>query len=123
MQLYEEIILLDKWFQGNWVIENTIPYYEPLIKGKIIASHIWWSNFEITPYKIKNRGHRGGTVDSLQKIKGIDLSLFNIKNKRQILRNCVEPDTGLHVFNCANVCKSPIDKDLDKDQARLFPDI
>jgi hypothetical protein len=24
-----------------------------------------------------------------------------IKNKRQILRNCVLPDLGLYVFNCA----------------------
>ena len=29
MKLYEEIILLRNWFDGKWIIENTIPYYEP----------------------------------------------------------------------------------------------
>jgi DNA (cytosine-5)-methyltransferase 1 len=101
LKLYEEIILLDKWFEGKWVVENTIPYYKPLIKGQVIASHIWWSNFIITPFKIKNRGHRGGNVESLQKLKKIDLTNFNITNKRQILRNCVEPETGLHILKCS----------------------
>ena len=26
---------------------------------------------------------------------------FKIKNKRQVLRNCVLPELGLHIFNCA----------------------
>jgi hypothetical protein len=31
-------------------------------------------------------------------ITHFDLSAIPIGNKRQILRNCVEPETGLHVF-------------------------
>lgn len=30
---------------------------------------------------------------------GIDLSAFKIKNKRLLLRNCVEPEVGLHILN------------------------
>ena len=101
MALYQEIILLDNWFKGKWVIENTIPYYKPLIQGFKIAGHIWWSNFHIKEFKTENRNHRGGTVDSLQKRKQIDLSKYNIPNKRQILRNCVEPETGQHIFECS----------------------
>ena len=96
LKLYEEIILLDKWFEGKYVIENTIPYYEPLIKGRLMAKHIWWTNILCEDINISNRGHRGGTVESLSKLKGFDLSNYNIKNKRQILRNCVEPEIGLH---------------------------
>ena len=100
MKLYEEIILLKYWFAGSYVIENTIPYYQPIYDGKIIAKHIWWSNFEIRDYKMTSRGHRGGTVESLQKIKQINISKYDLKNKRQILRNCVEPNLGKFVFDC-----------------------
>ena len=34
MKLYQEIIFLDKWFDGKYVVENVIPYYEPLIPAK-----------------------------------------------------------------------------------------
>jgi len=96
LKLYEEIILLEKWYNGKYVIENTIPYYKPLIQGRKMAKHIWWTNILVPNIEIKNRGHRGGTVESLSKLKGIDLSKYKIKNKRQLLRNCVEPELGLH---------------------------
>lgn len=31
MKLYEEILLLKHNFKGKYVVENVIPYYEPLI--------------------------------------------------------------------------------------------
>lgn len=34
MTLYQEIILLDKYFEGKYVVENVVPYYEPLIPEK-----------------------------------------------------------------------------------------
>ena len=101
MGLYQEIILLDKYFKGLWVVENTIPFYEPLIPATKTGGHLWWSNFNISPIDHGSRNHRGGTVDTLQDRKKIDLSEYKIKNKRQILRNCVEPEVGLHVLICA----------------------
>ena len=99
MQLYEEIILLKYWYEGHYVVENTIPYYEPLIEGRKMAKHIWWSNIDFADIEIKTRGHRGGTVKSLQKLKGINLDKYKIKNKRTLLRNCVEPNVALHILN------------------------
>ena len=99
LKLYEEIILLQKWYGGKYVVENTIPYYKPVIEGRIMAKHIWWSNIEFSDIKIKSRGHRGGTVESLQKLKGINLEKYKIKEKRKLLRNCVEPKIALHIFN------------------------
>ena len=99
MDLYQEILLLKHWFKGKWVVENTVPYYEPLIKGQITGGHIWWSNFLIPKIDHGNRNHRGGTVESLQVRKGINLDKYNTPNKRQLLRNCVEPEVGLAVFN------------------------
>lgn len=101
MKLYEEIILLDHWFDGLYVVENTIPYYDPLITGFKIGGHIWWANFMITNFDHGSRNHRGGTVKSLSERKGFDLSKYNVTEKRKILRNCVEPETGLHCLKCA----------------------
>jgi DNA (cytosine-5)-methyltransferase 1 len=101
MKLYEEIIFLQHFASGLWVVENVRPYYEPLIPAKIVGGHLWWSNFNITEIKTGNRNHRGGTVESLQERKEIDLTKFDIQNKRQILRNAVEPELGAHIFNCA----------------------
>ena len=100
MTLYQEIIFLDKYFNGKWVVENTIPFYEPLVDAVKTGGHLWWSNFDILPIDHGNRNHRGGTVETLQERKQIDLSKYNISNKRQILRNCVEPEVGLHIYDC-----------------------
>ena len=99
MDLYQEIILLKYWFNGLWVVENTIPYYEPLVQGQKCGGHIFWSNFLIKDLNIGNRNHRGGTVKSLQERKRADLTPYNITEKRKILRNCVEPELGLHILN------------------------
>ena len=99
LKLYEEVLLLKYWYEGKWVVENTIPYYNSLIEGVKMGKHLWWSNFDIGNYNVKSRGHRGGTVETLTQLKGIDLSKYDIKNKRQILRNCVEPELGLHILN------------------------
>ena len=99
MKLYEEILFLEWYYKGNWVVENTRGFYEPLIPPRFIGSHYFWSNFYIQDIKTDNRNHRDGTVESLQSRKQIDLSKYDIINKRQILRNCVEPELGLHIIN------------------------
>ena len=106
MALYQEIILLDNYYEGKWVVENTIPYYTPLIPGRVTGGHIWWSNFRIGEIDHGNRNHRGGTVESLSTRKMINIDQYQIANKRQILRNCVEPEVGKYVFDCAmNILK------------------
>ena len=47
MELYQEIILLDSFFKGKYVIENVIPYYEPLIPAKKRGRHLYWTNFPL----------------------------------------------------------------------------
>lgn len=101
MTLYQEIIFLKYYYSGLWVVENTIPYYEPFIPATKTGGHLWWSNFRIAPIEHGNRNHRNGTVETLQHRKQIDIGKYNIQNKRQILRNCVEPEVGLHILNCA----------------------
>jgi DNA (cytosine-5)-methyltransferase 1 len=47
MSLYQQIIFLDNFFDGKYVIENVIPYYEPLIPAKKRGRHLYWTNFNL----------------------------------------------------------------------------
>jgi len=98
MKLYEEIIFLNHFFKGKWVVENVIPYYKPLIKPQIVSRHCFWSNFIISkislpPGKIKHQ--------ETQPKYGFDLTEIKIDRKRVILRNLVNPKLGLHILKCA----------------------
>jgi len=100
MKLYEEILFLQGYFKGKWLVENVKSWYKPLIEPYDVGKHYYWSNFKIYPYnKILSREHRG-TIKKLQERKGFDLAGYHGIDKRKILRNCVEPEAGLHIFNC-----------------------
>jgi DNA (cytosine-5)-methyltransferase 1 len=98
MRLYEEIVFLKHHAKGKWVVENVKPYYEPLIKGKLIQRHLFWSNFEIPDIEMKKDSIRTAQIPDLEKHHGFDLSKYKLPNKRQVLRNCVYPELGLHVL-------------------------
>lgn len=104
MKLYEEIIFLKTFFKGKFVIENVIPYYETLVKPTIeIDRHLFWSNFPITPLKVeRNYNVNRATKEMLAEHHGIVLP-EKTKDKRRLLRNCVNPTVGLHILNCAVV--------------------
>jgi len=97
MKLYEEILLLQGYFNGKYCIENVVSWYKPLIKPWEIARHYFWTNFYINSISIRTRGHDDGNKE-LERIKGFDLSGYKGIDKTKALRNCVEPETGLHVF-------------------------
>ena len=51
LELYQEIIFFEHFFDGKWIVENVIPYYEPLIAPRLtIGRHLIWSNFTITKF-------------------------------------------------------------------------
>lgn len=102
MKLYEEIIFLTYHHKGKWVVENTEPYYKPLIKPQKCGRHRIWANFFVTDIKEGGRGNtRWGTLEELQELKGFNLDNYKKIDKKTILRNCIIPDTGLHILNCA----------------------
>lgn len=98
MKLYEEILLLRNYYKGKWCIENVISFYPPLIPPQEIAKHYFWTNFFIRPKDIKTRNH-GSIIAEKEKAKGFNLSTYVGIDKEKTLRNCVEPETGLHIFN------------------------
>jgi DNA (cytosine-5)-methyltransferase 1 len=109
MKLYEEIILLKHYFKGKWVVENVNPYYGELfndsIKATKINRHLYWSNFELKQVKLPHENIRSIQIPELEKLHGIKISHFNIKNKRQILRNCVSPQVGLSILQDSKCLK------------------
>jgi len=102
MNLYQEIIFLKHFFKGLWVVENVISYYEPIIKPIKHRSHYYWCNFsfESNPKKIDRKVWKS-QIQPLQKKTGFDLSGYKGINKLKLLRNCVEPEEGLFIFESA----------------------
>ncbi|WP_462250481.1 DNA cytosine methyltransferase [Ekhidna sp.] len=102
MKLYQEILLLQHYFKGKFCVENVEAFYNPLIEPTKIGRHWFWVNFKIphsidvAPSKIEN-----GKIKEWEEKLGYDLSEYVGFNKRLALRNCVDPDVGLHILNCA----------------------
>ena len=117
MRLYEEIIFLDNYFDGNWVVENVISFYEPLIPPRKVGRHYFWSNFHISNIKVKG-GEISSTYNIMQERKGFDLSKYKNINKILLLRNCVESELGLHIFKCG--LKYNVKNEINNVQKLLF---
>lgn len=101
MKLWQEIIFLQANAQCAWVVENVKPYYQPLIKPTAeLQRHLFWSNFEITEKEFITDKIRTAQIPDLQKLHGFDLSNYKLPNKRQVLRNCVFPELGKHIYDC-----------------------
>ena len=109
MKLYQEIILLKYQFKGKFIIENVKPYYEPLIPPtQIIDRHYYWNNFRIAPFEEPKKRTDLNNMKKIDLINwlGYDDNIPNIYLEGnhcniQILRNCVHPETGLHILDCA----------------------
>lgn len=110
LRLYEEIIFLQTNFKGLWVVENVVPFYEPLLPAKKIGRHLFWSNFDIPdfdPPKFENFINKQNLENKkeLQNWLGIhyteNIYYGNNHCPTQILRNCVHPIIGKKIFDAA----------------------
>jgi len=105
MKLYEEILLLEHYFKGKYVVENVIPYYEPLIPAKKRGRHLYWTNFNL-PNSLNDRRFKiSQTKNELQelcKFHEIDLSNYNgSQSKVKIGRNLVDYEAGKTILETA----------------------
>lgn len=105
MMLYQEIILLDSYFLGKYVVENVIPYYEPLIPAKKRGRHLYWTNFNL-PQELSNRKVNVGSgkdeVGKLCRFHKIDLSGYKGEQRKdKIARNLVDYEAGKTIFQIA----------------------
>jgi len=98
MSLYALIVFLKTYFNGAWVVENTKPYYEPLIKPSFtLQRHLFWSS-----HTVPNKDFKPTKIRSKNKISDFDgyeiVAQSKIKNKRQVLRNCILPELGEYIM-------------------------
>ena len=103
MKLYQEVLLLQNHYEGDYAVENVDPYYEPLIDAQNVQRHLFWSNYTIPNKEFGSSNIYEGTIDEWQEDLGYDLSGYDLSHnkKRKMLRNCVKPELGKHVFKAA----------------------
>jgi DNA (cytosine-5)-methyltransferase 1 len=106
LKLYEEILFLENYFDGKYVVENVIPYYEPLLPAKKIGRHLYWCNFNLP----NNIGQRKmfknmievGDIKQLSEFHDYDFTKYKGSQRLdKIARNLVDYEAGLTIFNTA----------------------
>jgi DNA (cytosine-5)-methyltransferase 1 len=111
--LYSIVVFLQNLFRGKFVVENVVPYYEPIIKPTIMLHrHNFWTNFQIenkdleigTFYNMNN--HKNDKCPELCQFLNIDFeeykkNNFNDVTMKKSLKNCVHPLLGQYIFNSA----------------------
>lgn len=104
MKLYEEVLFLKHMFDGDWVVENVIPYYKPLVEPTVtLDRHFVWSSKPI-PEKTFDRGYsvdltrQVGSKETLSAAFGVKFP-DGTKNQRKLLRNMVLPDMGKYILD------------------------
>lgn len=106
MKLYEEILFLQHYYRnGKFVVENVIPYYEPLIPAQKRGRHLYWTNFTL-PNDVKDRGFKisqeKNELESLCKFQ--DYNFNKYKGSQSIVkmaRNLVDYEAGRTIFEIA----------------------
>jgi DNA (cytosine-5)-methyltransferase 1 len=113
MKLYEEIILLETVskgknprFKGKYVVENVIPYYEPLIPAHKRNRHLYWTNFKLPNIlsirKNPELGHAQKELNELCVFHNYDFRKY--KGKQPVLkiaRNLVDYEAGKTTLDAA----------------------
>jgi DNA (cytosine-5)-methyltransferase 1 len=104
MKLYEEILFLQHYYRtGKWVVENVIPYYEPLIAAKKRGRHLYWTNFNLPSDLGDRRIQIGAGTDELKRLcefHKIDISSYKGEQSMiKVARNLVDYEAGLTIYN------------------------
>lgn len=106
MMLYQEILFLQHYCRtAKWVVENVIPYYEPLISAQKRGRHLYWSNFKL-PADLGDR--RFNISSAKQELNGLckfhDYDFKQYKGDQPMLkiaRNLVDYEAGKTIFETA----------------------
>jgi len=109
MKLYEEVLFLQHYYKtGKYVVENVIPYYEPLIPAQKRGRHLYWTNFKL-PNDLNDR--RFAISSAKQELKGLcefhnfDFNLYKgTQPVLKIARNLVDYQAGKTILDCALKC-------------------
>jgi DNA (cytosine-5)-methyltransferase 1 len=105
LKLYEEILFLKHYFKGKFVVENVIPYYEPLILAQKRGRHLYWSNF-ILPNDLNDRRFNISSAkdefNGLCKFHEYDFKKYKGNQPmKKIARNLVDFEAGKTILETA----------------------
>jgi len=105
LKLYEEILFLKHYFKGKFVVENVIPYYEPLILAQKRGRHLYWSNF-ILPNDLNDRRFNISSAkdefNGLCKFHQYDFKKYKGNQPmKKIARNLVDFEAGKTILETA----------------------
>ena len=106
MKLYQEIIFLKHYYEGKYVVENVIPFYEPLINAQKRHRHLYWSNFKL-PNQLSNRynpdlSRTKNLIKELSKFHDYDFKKYKGKQStKKMARNLVDYEAGKTIFETA----------------------
>ena len=103
MKLYQEIIFLDKIYVGKYVVENVIPYYQPLIPAQKRHRHLYWANFNLpkvlTTRKSISWQQATNELSMWCDFHEYDFKKYEGKQRRnKIARNLVDYEAGKTIF-------------------------
>lgn len=121
MKLYQEIIFLQHYYRtGKYVVENVIPYYEPLLPAQLRGRHLYWTNFNLPTDLNDRRVQIGAGKNELNKLCNfheIDISSYNGEQSLiKVARNLVDFEAGKTILERA----LNIQKENDIRQQTLF---
>ena len=119
MILYEEIIFLANHFKGKYVVENVIPYYEPLIPAKKRGRHLYWTNFNLPNDLRYRKSPRIGVVKDevnyLSEFHDYDFTKYKGEQRTdKIARNLVDYEAGKTILETVcGITKQSVDNQID----------
>ena len=119
MKLYQEILFLEHYFKGKYLVENVIPFYTPLIPAKKRGRHLYWTNFNL-PSDLQDRRFKisqtKNELKELCKFHIINLDNYNgQQSKIKIGRNLVDYEAGKTILMTA----LNLERQLDITQYKL----
>ena len=105
MKLYQEILFLKHLYNGKFVVENVIPYYEPLIPGQKRHRHLYWTNFNLPNFLSNRKVAISEGEDEVKKLCEFhDYDFYKYKGKQRkdkIARNLVDYEAGKTILQVA----------------------
>ena len=120
MSLYEEIIFLQHHFKGKYVVENVIPYYQPLIPAKKRGRHLYWTNFNLPNILSKRKVKISEGKNEVRNLCAFhDYDFFKYKGSQptnKIARNLVDYEAAKTIFDTARDTY----KNTNTEQKSLF---
>ena len=106
MALYQEVIFLDNYYKGQYVVENVIPFYEPLIPAKKRGRHLYWCNFRLPNILSKRKNpdlsRTKNLIDAMSEFHDYDFRKYKGKQRmNKIARNLVDYEAGKTILDTA----------------------